>query len=48
MSKKNDAMLAAFDEDIKLLHDNGKIAEILKNNGLDPSAAETGEPRLIE
>ena len=48
MSKENDAMLAAFDADIKHLHDTGRIAEILKDAGLDPSAAETGEPRLIE
>lgn len=41
-------MLAGIDAAIKQLHENGKIAEILAAHGLDPSAAETGEPRLIE
>ncbi len=48
ISKKNPELLAGFDAAIKELHDNGKIAEILASHGLDPSAAETGEPRLIE
>lgn len=48
ISKKNPEMLAGFDAVIKELHENGKIAEILSSYGLDPSAAETGEPRLIE
>ena len=36
------------DADINKLHESGKIAEILKKYGLDPSAAETGAPRLIQ
>jgi len=48
MSKKNDAFLAAIDADIAELHKSGKIAEILVKHGLEATAAETGEPRLIE
>ncbi|MDR0810410.1 MAG: transporter substrate-binding domain-containing protein [Gemmobacter sp.] len=48
MSKKNPEMLAGMDAAIQELHDNGKIAEILQAYGLDPSAAETGAPRLIQ
>lgn len=48
LNKNNTDMLTAFDENIKFLRKSGKIAEILKNAGLDPTAAETGEPRLIE
>ncbi|CAN5224351.1 transporter substrate-binding domain-containing protein [soil metagenome] len=47
LNKKNPEILKAFDEDIKELHDNGKIAELLVKHGLDASAAETGAPRLI-
>lgn len=48
ISKKNPELLAGFDGAIKILHENGKIAEILSSYGLDPTAAETGAPRLIE
>jgi len=48
MSKKNDAFSAAIDADIAELHKSGKIAEILVKHGLEATAAETGEPRLIE
>ena len=47
MTKDNDEMLAALNEIIAEMHENGKMAEILEANGLDPSAADTGEPRLI-
>lgn len=39
---------AALDGEIKKLHAEGKIAEILKNNGLAESGADVGEPRLIK
>jgi polar amino acid transport system substrate-binding protein len=48
MNKKNPSLLAAIDADIAELHKNGTIAKILSNYGLDPSAAETGAPRLIK
>lgn len=47
-TKSNTDLGAALDADIAVLHKNGKIAEILKKFGLDPSGAETGEPRLIQ
>lgn len=47
INKKNEKLLESFDAAIKELHENGKIAEILEAHGLDPSAAITGEPRLI-
>ena len=47
MTKDNDEMLAALNEIIAEMHENGKMAEILEANGLDASAADTGEPRLI-
>lgn len=45
--KNKPELLKAINEDIAAMHKSGKIAEILKNNGLDVSAADTGEPRLI-
>lgn len=48
LAKDNAALLAAFNENIKELHEAGKIAEILEKYGMDPSAAETGEPRLLK
>jgi len=39
---------AALDAEIKKIHAEGKIAEILKNNGLAESGADVGEPRLIK
>lgn len=47
MSPDNQAMLEAFNEVIADLHEEGRIAEILEANGLDPSAADVGDPRLI-
>jgi polar amino acid transport system substrate-binding protein len=46
--KKNTELLAALNADLKTLRENGKLAEILKANGLDASAANTGEARLIK
>jgi polar amino acid transport system substrate-binding protein len=48
MNKKNTSLLTAIDADIADLHKNGAIAKILAKYGLDPSAAETGAPRLIK
>lgn len=48
MYKGNDALHKAVDDDIAELHQNGEIAKILVKFGLDPSAAETGAPRLIK
>ena len=39
---------AAMDADIEAMHKDGKIAGYLKSFGLDPSGADTGEPRLIK
>jgi polar amino acid transport system substrate-binding protein len=47
-TKGNTTLGAALDADIAELHKNGKIAEILKKFGLDPSGADTGAPRLIK
>jgi polar amino acid transport system substrate-binding protein len=47
-TKGNDAMTTALDEDIAALRKSGRLAEILVAAGLDPSAAEPGEPRLIK
>jgi len=46
--KGNPGMNKAVDEDIAELHANGTIAKILVKYGLDPTAAETGAPRLIK
>jgi len=48
MFKGNDGLHTAIDADIQELHANGTIAKILVKFGLDPSAAETGAPRLIK
>ncbi|QXH49500.1 transporter substrate-binding domain-containing protein [Pseudomonas fakonensis] len=39
---------AALDKEIKQLHAEGRIAQILEANGLAASGAQTGEPRLIQ
>ncbi len=46
--KGNPDMNKAIDEDIATLHSDGTIAKILVKYGLDPSAADTGAPRLIK
>lgn len=48
MNKANTALRTAIDADIQELHKNGTIGKILAKYGLDPSAAETGAPRLIK
>lgn len=44
----NEAFTTALDEDIASLHEDGTIARILEDAGLDPAIGETGEPRLVE
>ena len=46
--KGNNDLHAAIDADIAELHANGTIAKILVKFGVDPSAADTGPPRLIK
>jgi polar amino acid transport system substrate-binding protein len=46
--KGNPALNAALDSDIAELHSDGMIAKVLVTYGLDPSAADTGPPRLIK
>jgi polar amino acid transport system substrate-binding protein len=45
---ENTELLAALNADLKTLRENGKLEEILKANGLDASAADTGAARLIK
>lgn len=47
-SKDNAAFGAALDAGIQELHASGKMGEILQANGLDPSGADVGEPRLVK
>lgn len=48
MPKSNEALSTAVREDLEELRDNGRLAEILEENGLDESAGDVGELRLIE
>jgi polar amino acid transport system substrate-binding protein len=48
INKGNTGLLEAVNEFIGDAHTDGTIAEILENYGLDPAAADTGEPRLIQ
>ena len=45
--KNNPELLAALNADLAEMHANGDIATILTENGLEASAADVGEPRLI-
>ncbi|WP_374455957.1 substrate-binding periplasmic protein [Nocardioides sp.] len=47
IQKGHEDLLTALNEDIATLRENGRLAEILEENGLDPSGAEPGEARLI-
>lgn len=47
ISKDNAAMSDAFEKYIAELRADGTLAKILKSNGLNPEAAEVGEPRLV-
>lgn len=46
--QSNPELLKAINEDLKKLRDTGKLGEIMVKNGLDASAADTGEARLIQ
>lgn len=48
MPKGNQGLVDAIDADIEAMKEDGTIAGILENNGLDASAADTGEPRLVD
>ncbi|WP_293782432.1 ABC transporter substrate-binding protein [uncultured Aeromicrobium sp.] len=45
--KGSQELLEAINTNIDRLRESGRLAELLEEHGLDPSAAETGEPRLI-
>ena len=47
-TKDNTEMGTALDEAINGLHSSGRMVEILEQHGLPASAAEVGEPRLID
>jgi polar amino acid transport system substrate-binding protein len=47
MSKDNEELYEAVTEDLEKLREDGTIADILESNELDPSAADSGELRLI-
>lgn len=48
LNADNAAMLEAFNADIAELHASGEIERILEKNGLDRSAADVGDPELID
>ncbi|TDO46387.1 polar amino acid transport system substrate-binding protein [Kribbella sp. VKM Ac-2527] len=47
MAKENTDLIKAVNEDIATLRKSGELAKILEKNGMDPSAADPGEPRLL-
>jgi len=47
-TKGNEALGKALSADIEAMHKSGEMADILKANGLDPSGAKVGEPRLVK
>lgn len=48
VSKDNPSLLAAFNDDITELHNNGTITKILEKYGMEASAGDTGEPRELK
>lgn len=48
MPDGSDDLQAAINADVAELRENGRLAEILEAHGLEASAAEVGEPRLVE
>ncbi|MET9833688.1 transporter substrate-binding domain-containing protein [Streptomyces sp. NPDC006385] len=48
MPKGHEDLVKAINEDIASLRSSGEIAKILTRNGLQASAAEVGDPRLIK
>lgn len=47
-SKNNEGLGEALNELLKTMHSSGQIATILSENGLDPSGADVGEPRMVQ
>ena len=47
-AKNNQGLGKALDADIEAMHKSGELADILKADGLDPSGANVGEPRLVK
>ena len=47
-SKNNEGLGKALDELLESMHSSGQIATILSDNGLDPSGADVGEPRMVQ
>jgi polar amino acid transport system substrate-binding protein len=47
IAKKATALLAAVNADLAEMHQDGSLATMLVANGLDASAADTGDPRLL-
>lgn len=47
-TKANQALGDALTADIDALHKSGDIARILKDHGLEPTAADVGTPRLVQ
>jgi len=47
MTLENTALHEAVNADLATLREDGTIAQVLEDHGLDPAAAEAGEPRLI-
>jgi polar amino acid transport system substrate-binding protein len=47
-TKANTELGAALDATVAELHESGRMVELLEEHGLPASAAEVGEPRLIE
>lgn len=48
INKSNTSLLAAVNRFLANAHADGTIRNILQKHGLDPSAADTGKPRLIK
>jgi len=48
MSRSNQAFAKAVDADVQNLRSSGEIARILRSYQLDPSAADVGDPRLVQ
>jgi polar amino acid transport system substrate-binding protein len=47
-SKANTDFGKALDDTIETMHKNGQLAELLKSQGLDPSGANVGAPRVVK
>lgn len=48
VQKGDEELLTAVNANIERLRESGRLAEILEEHGLDPAAAEPGDPRLID